>query len=67
MIRIYENEEIPKGWRDTLKLNKIDIDTVKYVLDEDYGQNIIHDVLKNFEYYQAVPTILDSWIYVIYE
>lgn len=67
MIRIYENEEIPKGWRDTLKLNKIDIDTVKYVLDEDYGQNIIHDVLKNFEYYQAVPTILDSWIYVIYK
>jgi len=67
MIRIYENEEIPKGWRDTLKLNKIDIDTVKYVLDEDYGQNIIHDVLKNFEYYQAVPTIIDSWIYVIYK
>jgi hypothetical protein len=67
MIKIYTNNEIPKGWKETLIFNKIDINTVKYVLDEDYGQNTIYDVLKGFKNYQALPTIVDSWIYVICE
>lgn len=68
MIRIYNSDEIPKGYRETIEANNINFDEVKYVLVPDENINnrawCVARRLELGEYF-TIPTITDEWLYVI--
>lgn len=67
MVRVYESHEIPQGYKYTIRSNGIDLDTVEYVVNADYGN---HDsqgykVAEKLGNYIGLGTITDDWIYVV--
>jgi hypothetical protein len=67
VIRIYSPNEIPKGFRETLINNNVSLDTVDFLIHEDYNCNNIWSILIHFDKYKALSTISEDWIYVIFK
>jgi ABC-type antimicrobial peptide transport system permease subunit len=67
MVRIFEPNEIPKGFLEAIQQRNIDINNVKYVIHEDFKHASLYDILNRFEYHETIPLITEDYIYVIYE
>jgi len=67
MVRIFERDEIPKGFLEAIKQKNIDINNIKYVIHEDFKHASLWDILNRFGYYETIPLITEDYIYVIYK
>lgn len=66
MISIYERHEIPKGYRETIEINKINLQNVKYVVTAEcnnYGWKVVEKLGR----FVGLSTISEGYIYVVFK
>jgi DNA-directed RNA polymerase alpha subunit len=64
MVKLWFQHEIPKGYQETLKMNNIDINDVKYIVEADSGAG---EIAKQLGSVKAISTITEHWLHVVYE
>jgi len=65
MYKIYDKDEIPKGYVETIKLNNIDINKVKYVITTTHRSG--SRIAEYLGEYTIISTITDETLYIVFD
>jgi hypothetical protein len=64
LVRIFKPDEIPKGFREAIEQDDIDLRQVKYVVHSDDDKEA-WKIAAKLGYYILVPTVTDDWLHVV--